>query len=75
LATVYLETEGQQEEVMHDVAWIKPQNFGLELIPLLGQSRLFQARIKSIDLVKGSIVLERMATDPPQVGFDDQRDG
>jgi predicted RNA-binding protein len=60
LATVYRETEGQQEEVMHDVAWVKPQKSGLEFITLLGQSRLFHAKIKSIDLVHGSIVLEGM---------------
>jgi predicted RNA-binding protein len=62
LATVYVEDDGQREKVMQDVAWIEPENGGLQLITLLGESRLFEARIKSIDLVKGSIVLE-MATD------------
>jgi predicted RNA-binding protein len=62
LATVYVEDDGQREKVMQDVAWIEPENGGLQLITLLGESKLFEARIKSIDLVKGSIVLE-MATD------------
>jgi len=75
LATVYLEDEGQREEVMRDVAWIVPESGGLELFPLLGESRLFQARIKSIDLVNGSIVLERMAADAARAGFDGQRNG
>jgi predicted RNA-binding protein len=65
LATVYVEDDGQREKVMQDVAWIKPESGGLELITFLGESRRFQARIKSIDLIKGSIVLE-MATDPFQ---------
>ena len=65
LATVYVEDDGQREKVMQDVAWIEPESGGLVLFTLLGESRRFQARIKSIDLIKGSIVLE-MATDPFQ---------
>ena len=69
LATVYVEDDGQKEEVMQDVAWIKPGSGGLRLITFLGESRLFQAKIKSIDLVNGSIVLERMTTNLPQNGI------
>ena len=65
LAPVYVEDDGHREKVMQDVACIEPENGGLQLITLLGESRLFEARIKSIDLVKGSIVLE-MATDSSQ---------
>ena len=75
LATVYLEHEGQREEVMRDVGWIVPRSGGTELIPFLGESRLFQAKIKSIDLVNGSIVLERMAVDAARMGLDGQRNG
>jgi len=39
---------------MHDVAWIKPESSGIHLITLIGESKLFQAKIKSIDLVNGS---------------------
>ena len=63
LATAYVENDGQKEEVMQDVAWIRPESRGLQLTTLLGESKLFQANIKSIDLVKGTIVLE-MTTDP-----------
>jgi predicted RNA-binding protein len=63
LATVYVDHNGQKEEVMHDVAWIKLGSHGLQLITLMGESRLFQANIKSIDLVNGSIILEKVATD------------
>ena len=66
LATVYVDHNGQKEEVMHDVAWIKTGSHGLQLITLMGESRLFQATIKSIDLMKGSIILEKVATDSSQ---------
>jgi len=62
LATVYVKDDGQQEEVMQDVAWIKPANGGLQLTTLLGESKLFQAQIESIDLMNSLIVLKRMAT-------------
>jgi predicted RNA-binding protein len=75
LATVYLEREGQREEVMRDVAWIVPRSGGTELIPFLGEGRLFRAEIKSIDLVNGSIVLERMAVDAARMGPDSQTNG
>jgi len=34
---------------MHDVAWIKPESSGIHLITLIGESKLFQAKIKSQD--------------------------
>ena len=69
LATVYVEDDGQREEVMQDVAWIKPANGGLQLTTLLGESKLFQAQIESIDLMNSLIVLKRMTTNPPQNGI------
>jgi predicted RNA-binding protein len=77
LATVYVENDGQHEEVMQDVAWIRPQGGGLQLISFMGESRLLQAQIKSIDLVHSSIVLEKMPTNPPQNGIqlEEESDG
>jgi predicted RNA-binding protein len=66
LATVYIEDDDQREEVMQDVAWIKPANGGLQLITFLGKSNLCQARIESIDLMNSLIVLKRMTTDSPE---------
>ena len=60
LATVYLETGDQKQEVMQDVAWVKLQESGIKFITLLGTSRLLDAKIKSIDLLNGAIVLEEM---------------
>ena len=58
LATVYVDNDGQKEEVMRDVAWIEPERSGVLLISFLGERKLLQTRIKSIDLMNGSIVLE-----------------
>jgi predicted RNA-binding protein len=66
LATVFIEDDGQREQVMQDVAWIKPANGGLQLTTLFGESRLFQAQIESIDLMNSLIVLKRMAIDSPE---------
>ena len=60
LATVYVEEDGQREEVMRDVAWIEPKRDGLQMVTLIGESRLFQAEIKSINLMDSLIVLRRV---------------
>ena len=63
LAIVYIDHAGEMEEVMQDVAWVQPENQGLLMITFLGESKLFQAKIKSIDLVNGSIVLQEEEED------------
>ena len=74
LATVYVEKNGEKEELMQDVAWIKPESTGLQLITFMGESKLFEAEIKHIDLVNSSIVLEPVTTDSSQMLSDDQQD-
>jgi predicted RNA-binding protein len=66
LATVYIEHDGQREQVMQDVAWIRPADGGLELTTLLGESRRFQAQIESINLMDSLIVLKRTTIDSPE---------
>jgi predicted RNA-binding protein len=73
LATVFIEDDGQREQVMQDVAWIKPADGGLQLTTLLGESRLFQAQIESIDLMNSLIVL-KMTVDSPEGVPGDQKD-
>ena len=58
LATVYVKDDDQPQEVMQDVAWIRPAEGGLQLTTLLGESRLFQAQIESIDLMNSVIMLK-----------------
>jgi len=75
LATVYIEDDdGRREQVMQDVAWIKPEDGGLQLIPLFGESRLLQAQIESIDLMNSLIVLKRMTTNSAKGVSADHRD-
>jgi predicted RNA-binding protein len=69
LATVYIEDDGQREKVMQDVAWIKPVDGGLQLISFLGESKLFQAHIESIDLMNSLIVLKRVTTESATEGI------
>ena len=72
LATVYIENNGQREEVMQDVAWIVPESGWLQLITLLGESRSFQAKIKGIDLVNSLIILEKTSAESPEMVPADQ---
>ena len=78
LATVYVESDGQRKEVMHDVAWIKREDGRLQLVTLMGETKVFQAEIKGIDLMNSLIVLQRMPTDLRQTisgGEADQEEG
>jgi len=72
LATVYIENDGQLEEAMQDVAWIMPESGGLQLITLLGESRIFQAEIRGIDLVNSLIILEKTIAESPEIVPADQ---
>ena len=74
LATVFIEDDGQRKQVMQDVAWIEPADGGLQLTTLLGESRLFQAQIESIDLMNSLIVLKKMTADSSEGEPGDQRD-
>jgi len=56
----------QKEKLMHDVAWIKPEAHGLQLITLMGERKLLHAKIKSIDLLNSSIVLEGITANLPR---------
>jgi predicted RNA-binding protein len=70
LATVYLQTGEQREEVMRDVAWVEPTQAGLRLVGLLGESKLLHAELVSVDLLHSSIVLQSASVDST-----DQQDG
>jgi predicted RNA-binding protein len=49
---------------MEDVVWVQPEGGGLRLVTLMGQSRLLQAEIMSIDLLHSSIVLQERLSEP-----------
>jgi predicted RNA-binding protein len=66
LATVYVDKgDGQMEEVMRDVALVELESRGFLLTTLLGTEKLFPTKIKSIDLLNGSIVVEGDSTNIP----------
>ena len=58
LGTAYVGSEDHKEEVMRDVAWIGTENHGVVMISFLGERQVSHARIKSVDLVHGTIILE-----------------
>jgi predicted RNA-binding protein len=58
LATAYIDKNGQREEVMRDVAWIEFEGEAVELMTLMGDKKLVQAKIKRIDLMNASITFE-----------------
>jgi predicted RNA-binding protein len=74
LATVYVERDGDREEVMQDVAWIKTEERGLRLIGFMGEDRLVEGEIKDIDLVKSAIVLVGVTSGLRQMVSDDQQE-
>jgi len=54
----YIDSSGQQEEVMRDVAQMEACNNGFLLIGLLGEQKFVQGEVKSVDFIdKHSVVL------------------
>jgi len=65
----YVDSDGQQEEVMRDVAQMEAHNNGFLLIGLLGERKFVQGEVKTIDFVdKHSVVLGVNITKREQVG-------
>ena len=64
----YIDSNGQQEEVMRDVAQMEARNNGFLLIGLLGEQKFVQGEVKSVDFVdKHSVVLGVNITKHEQV--------
>jgi predicted RNA-binding protein len=54
----YIDSSGQQQEVMQDVARMEAQNGGFLLTGLLGEQKFVQGDVRTIDFVdKHSVVL------------------
>ena len=54
----YIDLDGQQEEVMRDVAQMEARDNGFLLIGLLGEQKFVQGEVRIIDFVdKHSVVL------------------
>jgi predicted RNA-binding protein len=60
LSTVYINSGGQQKEVMQDVAYMEEKDEGFLLIGLFGEQKWIQGRVKSVDFVdEHTVVLEK----------------
>ena len=60
LSTVYIQTKGQRQKVMQDVAKMESSKEGYLLIGLLGDQKIVDGRIKKIDFVDDhSVILEK----------------
>ena len=54
----YVDSNGQQQEVMQDVAQMEAHNNGFLLTGLLGEQKFVSGEVKSVDFVdKHSVVL------------------
>jgi len=54
----YVDSNGQQQEIMQDVAQLEAHNNGFLLTGLLGEQKFVQGEVRTIDFVdKHSVVL------------------
>ena len=64
-----IDSSGQQQEVMQDVAQMEAHNNGFLLTGLLGEQKFVRGEVKTIDFVyKHSVVLGVNITKHEQVG-------
>jgi predicted RNA-binding protein len=58
LSNVYIDSNGQPQEVMRDVARMEAHNDGFLLTGLLGEQKFVRGKVRTIDFVdKHSVVL------------------
>jgi predicted RNA-binding protein len=61
---VYIDSGGQQEEVMRDVACMEAKDEGFVLIGLLGEQKFVQGSVRTVDFVDDhKVVLEKDANE------------
>jgi predicted RNA-binding protein len=60
IATVYLDTNGEQKEVMRDVIRIEAGNGRFQLVNLLGEEKYLEGKLKRIDFwEEHAVVIEQ----------------
>jgi predicted RNA-binding protein len=62
LVAVYIEQpsrSGERRLAISDVAFVECSDDGVTVTDLLGGSKTFEARVRTIDLVKNEVVLEQ----------------
>jgi predicted RNA-binding protein len=59
LSNVYIDSNGQPQEIMRDVAQMEAHNDGFLLTGLLGEQKFIRGKVRTIDFVdKHSVVLD-----------------
>ena len=58
-AKVYLNDDGEQQQIMDDVVIVQPDGDAYLLVNLLGEQRLVQGSIEKIDFIKHTVHLSR----------------
>ncbi len=59
IAKIYVDDGVQREEVMRDVVLVEAESRGLLLTDIMGEKKLLQARIKHVDFLEHSVLLEK----------------
>jgi len=49
IATVYLDTDGELKEAMHDVIYIEAESSGFRLVNLVGEEKYLEGKMRRID--------------------------
>jgi predicted RNA-binding protein len=58
IATIYVDDGNGREEVMRDVISVEPENGGILLTTILGEEKLLRGRIRNVDFLKHSVIVE-----------------
>jgi len=58
-SNVYLSSDGQEELILEDVGFIRPQGNGVLLESIFGEEVFVEATIKEIDLLSHRVILEK----------------
>lgn len=58
-ATVYVRTNGQEEEILPDVVLVQPEGDAWLLVTLLGEQKLVRGTIEKLDFLKHTVHLRQ----------------
>ena len=58
IATVYAEGAENNESIMQDVVKMKFTDDGISLLDILGEEKLLDASVKSVDFIKHTVTIE-----------------
>ena len=59
IATVYVDEAGRMERVMQDVVSVELEDHGILMTTILGEEKLLKGKIKNIDFLKHSVIVEK----------------